>query len=214
MKKSIATLLIIALLLGVMSIPAFAVDVKTGNLQNTRQIDNPKSGRLTALKALPTSYLAPTATTVKTLFAEKRAEIPSEMPIVGEAEIKGSKQIFVDGKNGNDSIATGTINKPYKTINAALKAHKPEAGMVLYLREGIYSISDSVELNNVKATEESPFIISNYNGEEVVVTGGTPVNGNDFGKVIDKDVIQRLNPDVIDDILVVNLKTKYGMMEG
>ena len=162
MKKLIATLLIIALLLGVMSIPTFAVDVKTGNLQNTRQIDNPKSGRLTALKALPASFGAPSNAnaTVKALFAEKRAELPDEMPLVEEAEIEGSKKIFVDIKNGNDSIATGTINKPYKTINAALKAHKPEAGMVLYLREGIYPVSDSVSIENVKATENIPFIIS------------------------------------------------------
>ena len=135
----------------------------TGYAHITRQINKPKSGRLVALKSLPESYDAPTATTIKTLFQEKRAELPSEMPVVKEAKIKGDKEIFVDVKNGNDATATGAIDSPYKTINAALKAHTPETGMVLYLREGIYPASDSVNLRQVKATEENPFIISNYN---------------------------------------------------
>ena len=197
-------LFIVAMIVGMIGAPAMADDAQIAKITNSK---------LAELKALPTSYPVPGATTVKTLFAEKRAELPKEMPIVEETEIEGSKKIFVDVKNGNDATATGAINKPFKTIKAALKKHPPQAGMVLYLREGIYPASDSVSLLKVKATEDNPFIISNYNGEEVTVTGGTTINGKDFEKITDMDAIQRLNPEVIDNILVVDLKEKYGMTE-
>ena len=190
----------------------------TGYAQITRQIDTSKSvvseaGRLEALKSLATSYSAPVSTTVEELFKEKRAELPEEMPVIQPAKIEGLFEIFVDVKNGDDDTATGSIDSPYKTINAALKAHTPETGMVLYLREGTYPITDSVDLKYVQATEELPFIISNYNDEEVIVTGGTPIDGNDFEKISDQDIIQRLSPEVIDDIVVIDLKEKYGMTE-
>lgn len=188
----------------------------TGYAQLTRIIDTSKdvvseSGRLEAIKALPTSYKAPIGSTVKELFKERVAELPQEMPVVAPAPIEGITEVFVDVKNGDDATATGTIDSPFKTINAALKKYPPEAGMVLYLREGTYSIDDSVDLKKVHATEELPFIISSYNNEEVIVSGGTTIKGSDFEKVTDQEIIKKLNPDVVNKIKVVDLKNKYGM---
>lgn len=190
----------------------------TGYAQITREIDTTtsvksESNRLEALKALPTSYEAPKGTTVKTLFKEKVGELPSEMPVIRAADIAGLSEVFVDVKNGDDATADGTIDKPYKTVTAALAARPPETGRVLYLREGTYPMSDGLSIKKVEATEELPFIVSNYNDEKVTITGGTNIKSSDFEKVTDSGIIQRLAPEVVDDILVVDLKEKYGMTD-
>ena len=188
----------------------------TGYAHLTREIDTTKSvvsepSRLEPLKSLGQTFSAPTSTTVKDLFNEKRAELPNEMPVVRPAEVEGLKEIFVDINNGNDDTATGTIDKPFKTITEALAKNPPERGMVLYLREGTYPMSDGLNIKNFEADEELPFIVSNYNDEEVIVTGGTTIDGSDFEKVTDQNIIKKLAPEVIDKIKVVDLKEKYGM---
>ena len=188
----------------------------TGYAHLTREIDTrndvlSEPGRLEALKGLPTSYGAPTASTVEDLFAERREELPSEMPVVQPAEIKGLTEVFVDVNNGDDATATGAIDKPYKTIKQALKEHPARSGMVLYLREGTYLMSEGMFIADVEGTEELPFIVSNYNNEKVTVSGGETIKVADFESVTDQDVYQRFAPEAADKILVVDLKEKYGM---
>ena len=49
----------------------------------------------------------------------------------------------------------------------------------------------------------------NNNNANVVVTGGATIDGSDFEKVTDQNIIQKLAPDVVDKIMVVDLKEKY-----
>ena len=104
--------------------------------------------------------------------------------MVAPTKYHGTVEVILDGYyDTSDATATGTIDKPFKTITAALASYPPQTGMVLYLREGTYPIEDSVSLKSVVATEELPFIISSYNNEEVIVSGGTNISGADFEKI-------------------------------
>lgn len=163
---------------------------------------------LAELYTLPTEFPAFESTTVKDIFFESVAEIPEEMPVIQPAEVSGLKVVYVDVKNGNDSVADGSIDNPYKTISMALKQHKPQSGMVLCLREGTYPMNDSIAaLKNFKAAKELPFFITNYADEEVVVTGGVDIDGATFDKVTDVDILQRLDPGVTDKVLVTDLSS-------
>lgn len=188
----------------------------TGYAHITREIDTTKDvvsepSRLESLRALGRTYSAPKGTTVKELFNEKVAELPKEMPVMRPVDIEGLSEVFVDIKNGNDDTADGTIDNPFKTITQALKKNPPEKGMVLYLREGTYPMTDRIKLSGLEFDEELPFIISNYNDEEVVITGGEELDANEFENVTDQNIIKKLDPSVINKIKVIDLKNKYGM---
>ena len=196
--------------------------LKAISIDTSLDISSSDSSQLSELYALDKELLDPATGSYKTIttldvkdsFEAHRAELPDEMPVVKPAEIKGLYTIYVDVKNGDDATATGAIDSPYKTIKAAVAAHPPVGGMVLCLREGDYPASDAVNLSNVIATESSPFFITSYEGEQVNVVGGTNIDGNQFAKVTDSDVLQRLNPAAAGNILVADLKamgvTDYG----
>lgn len=197
----------------------YALYFQTGVTHYTIQLDLTKDivadkRPLDELYELPTVYPKATKTTVKELFLEKRAELPDEMPVVRPASVEGRKNVYIDVKNGDDSVADGTFTNPFKTINKAIKTVKPATGIAYVLREGTYPISDRVVISNVKAEYKDPFIITNYKDEKVVFAGGDKIDGNAFEKLTDIDIIQRLDPSAADDILVVDLPgqgiTDYG----
>ena len=156
-----------------------------------------------------------TTTDTKELFFQSRAELPSngefeEIPVVEPFPVTGAYYVFVDPENGNDAIATGDIDKPFKTCKAALKKFPPSAGMVLTLRGGTYPATDAIRISNISATPTAPFVITNYNDEEVVFSGGTILNGEDFKEVTDTEILSRLNPSISKNIRVLDM-TSYGI---
>ena len=187
--------------------------IKAISIDTSKDISASDSFQLSQLYKLPESYEAITTKDTRESFFIHKNELPDEMPIVSSREVRGLYTIYVDVKNGDDATATGAINAPYKTIKAATKAHKPESGMVLCLREGNYPASDANVLT-VSATEELPYIITSYEGETVNIVGGTNIDSDMFQKITDTDVISRLNPAASDKILVADLKamgvTNYG----
>lgn len=193
----------------------YTLYVTAGNSTVVKTVDT-RTSAWDVLYALDNNdgYKAPTGTTVKDIFFEKVEELPDEMPVVEPAKIKGTKQIFVSVNDGDDSTADGSITKPYKTITAALAAHPAQSDMILYLRGGTYPMSDGLVLDAVRATKEKPFIVTNYNNEEVVVVGGKDIDGERFESLNDSEVIARLNPAVIDKIKVIDLAAEYGMTKA
>ncbi len=171
-------------------------------------------GPLDELYNLPTTFPKATKTTVKDLFFEKRAELPDEMPVIRPASVEGRRNVYIDVVNGNDATGDGSFANPFKTVNKAIKINPPKTGIAYVLREGTYPISDRIVLSNVAAEYKDPFIITNYKDEKVVFAGGSKIDGKAFEKISDTDIIQRLDPTVIDDILVVDLPsqgiTNYG----
>jgi len=160
---------------------------------------------LEELYALPTVFPAPESSSVKDIFFEVRDELPDEMPIVSPREPGGISVVYVDVNNGVDKSGNGSIDNPYKTIRYATDRHR-EAGTVICLREGTYPFSDNLEAAaRIKATEELPYFITSYPGEEVIVTGGTEIDGSLFKNITDTEIMQRLDPGVIDKVLVADL---------
>ena len=78
-------------------------------------------------------------------------------------------RLFVDtdsigGTSSDDN--KGTIGKPFKTIEAALKVTRP--GSTIFLRGGVYY--ETVIISN-GGTKNSPLTIKPYNGEDAVIDG-------------------------------------------
>lgn len=69
--------------------------------------------------------------------------------------------------SGSDS-ASGAINAPLKSIQAAVDAAK--AGTTIYLRKGTYSPSSNVQIGK-SGSPGSAYIVRAYNGEKVIIDG-------------------------------------------
>lgn len=159
-----------------------------------------------------------TETDTKKLFDISRSELDfgfgEEIPVVEPFPTTGLYYVFVDPENGDDRTATGSIDKPFKTCNEALLKFKPEKGMVLTLRGGIYPVTDRIILSDITAAEEAPFVITNYEDEDVIFTGGNVLKGEDFKKVTDTEILSRLNPAISDNVRVLDMSacgiTEYG----
>ena len=79
-------------------------------------------------------------------------------------------KIFVDVQNGDDSN-TGDISHPLKSIEAAVRLSRikrSDSSVTIYLRQGTYYLSESLELNAV----DSGLTVMGYNGEKVMISGG------------------------------------------
>ncbi len=118
--------------------------------------------------------------------------------------------------NGNDQNP-GTIEAPFKTLEGArdyirnLKDTKgmPEGGITVYLREGDYTLSKTLELDSRDSgTSDAQITYTSYNDEEVRILGG--VKADKFEKISDSEKIKRLNPDVVDNVYVTDLSV-YGV---
>ena len=76
--------------------------------------------------------------------------------------------LFVDAATGSDSNS-GSQSAPFKTVGAAVVASKP--GGTVVLRKGTYHTA-TVDIG----ADKNGLTIQNYNGEEVTVSGGVPLN--------------------------------------
>ena len=84
--------------------------------------------------------------------------------------------IYVDDVNGNDGN-DGNIDSPVKTLEYGIELSRRidvngNAMKSVILREGIYYLSDTLEFD----WKDSNLLISNYDGERVVVSGGIKLN--------------------------------------
>ena len=126
--------------------------------------------------------------------------------------------VATDGSDTNP----GTKELPLQTPEAArnkvreLKAAGGlgEKGTVIYFREGIYGLSESFTLTEEDSgTKESPITYRAYLDEEVQFIGGFDLKTEDFKKVTDQKVLNRLVSEEARDYLYeVDLK-RYGLKE-
>eukprot|EP01060_Flectonema_neradi_P018001 TRINITY_DN2481_c0_g1_i1.p1 TRINITY_DN2481_c0_g1~~TRINITY_DN2481_c0_g1_i1.p1 ORF type:complete len:221 (+),score=52.70 TRINITY_DN2481_c0_g1_i1:43-663(+) len=116
--------------------------------------------------------------------------------------------LYVDFLNGDDSN-NGSISHPLKTISSAvIKSRGKGPDAFVYLRAGTHYLTETVQIT----AENSGLTIQNYNGEEVVVSGGkkldakwSPYNINDGNNMYVTDVadvdyawgFQVSSPDVV-----------------
>ena len=169
---------------------------------------------------LPTSYTAlnENATAYET-YLQKVADMEAagsgkEVPVVNPVEIKGEVAIYVDPQNGSDSNK-GTKAAPLATIQKALDyvaslqtSEEPFAGIVVYLRGGTYNVTDTINITSAHSGKNQiPVIISAYNDEEVVISGGTQIAGGAFKAVseISAEAYNKLPVAVRDEVVAIKL---------
>ena len=119
-------------------------------------------------------HLLPERGDFKTLFEALQLQdcnlpTPAEMDVFKpESFPTPSGALFVDPIKGSDKN-DGAQTSPFKTIVAAVAA--AGAKQAVLLRAGNY-YTDTVQVTK----KQSGLTIQNYNGEEVIVSGGTPLS--------------------------------------
>lgn len=126
--------------------------------------------------------------------------------------------VSAGAKNGD-----GSKDNPFGTFEEArdkirvMKSNGqyPQSGVVVYFREGNYSINESMKLTDEDSgTAEGPVVYRSYMEEQVSFVGGVELSMSDFSPVSDPTTVGRLNTSAADKIRCVNLKnmgiTEYG----
>ncbi len=122
---------------------------------------------------------------------------------------------FFVSLNGCDTN-NGTAEAPFSTITRAVKAsseiRKDYDEIYIYIREGEYVFSDTLELSEKTAGEgNARIIISAFENEKVSFSGGKTIPADALKKVENEDD-GRIKEEVKDKILCVDLK-KFGITE-
>ena len=92
--------------------------------------------------------------------------------------------------DGGSDTNDGSFDKPVKSIERAIalaKARDYGIAKTVYVREGSYRLTKSVDIENVNG-----LYITAYNGENVVFTGASKVNKEDFALLSDPDKLARV----------------------
>lgn len=119
-------------------------------------------------------YAAFTGNNMLENFYQAKAELPDEIPVLDSFEVTGDNVYFVDiaGDDSND----GSQTAPLATISEALDRVKEQSqGGVIYLREGEYHLTDTLNITSQHTSDNSTLFISAYEGENAVLTANESV---------------------------------------
>jgi len=169
---------------------------------------------------LPKTYtpLDENATAYET-YLQKVADLEAavggkEVPVVSPVEVKGEVAIYVDPVNGKDSYK-GTKAEPLATIQKALDhvaalqtSDEPFKGIVVYLKGGTYNVTETISITSAHSGKNQiPVIISAYDNEEVIISGGNQIAGSAFKAVgeISTEAYSKLPAAVRDEVVAVSL---------
>lgn len=136
-------------------------------------------------------------------FAQRVSEMPEEATVVplltpDRYESSALLSIYV-AKDGSDTEGDGSFEKPYATLTRALSDTAYKSGAMICIREGVYSLAESVKINTQHSgTETSPLYITSYQGEKVVLTTAKSFEGSAFvpaeeADFLPENAIARLN---------------------
>lgn len=145
-------------------------------------------------------------------YEQIKSFIPEEIPLKKTVGVYGDCEIFV-ATDGSDISGDGSIEKPFATLNKALKSvdYYKKLGrkrIVIYMRGGSYPVSEAVILtSSTSGTDENPLIISSYNNEDVEIMGGYTLKGSDFKPINDITKKNRLTESARDKVMVADLNS-------
>ncbi|MFI4911239.1 MAG: right-handed parallel beta-helix repeat-containing protein [Sedimentisphaeraceae bacterium JB056] len=140
---------------------------------------------------------------------------------------KCSDVSFYVAPDGDDS-ANGSINAPFRTLEAARDAVRRlraegklgHDGVTVNLRAGRYEISETFELDERDSgTQTARIIYRSFPGEKVYISGGKSIPASAFKPVGDKKVLDRfVDKRAASKIVCVDLNslgiTNYGKMSA
>ena len=153
-------------------------------------------------------------------FRQRASQMGDEMKIIHDFVPEGKTKIFV-ATDGDNLRGDGSIKKPYKDLQtalnrvAAMNYKEKLGGVVIYIRGGNYTVSDTIQLNGRHSgTDDAPLYITNYNDEDVHFSSATMIPMSDFSEITDTAQLSRLYKNVRDKVLEYDLKahgiTEYG----
>ena len=85
-----------------------------------------------------------------------------------EVEPGASLYVSPDGNDNN----SGSLNAPFRTIQHAID--NAQAGDVISIRKGTYR--ERLKIEELNGGEDAPITFENYQNEEVVLSGASPIN--------------------------------------
>ena len=202
----------------------FPIGEKTGTEAKTMDIalNLPDGTNYTPLEADATAY----ETYLAKLQDLEAVGAKDEVRVISPVEIKGEIALYV-APNGNDENS-GSKDAPVATIAKALQLVEsiqelvdPPKGIIVYLRAGTYVANEPITLGKVHSgVNGMPVIISAYADEEVVITGGTDIDGSHFQAVqeVSAEAYQKLPVAVRDRVVAVKLGdlgiSEFGSISG
>ncbi|MFW6218652.1 MAG: right-handed parallel beta-helix repeat-containing protein [Bacteroidota bacterium] len=126
---------------------------------------------------------------------------------------------------GGSDNSPGTLDKPLQSISGArdmvrkLKNESPGNKIIVYFREGVYDVEQTIEFNESDSgNSDNPVIYKNYNDEKVVFSGGKTVPSEAFKPLTEKHVLDKIiDEEAKSKIVQVNLKdlgiSNYGTIK-
>lgn len=135
------------------------------------------------------------------------------LAITGCTAQHAKETVFYVSLPGNDNNP-GTETKPFATLEKARDAVRelkksdslPEGGFTIYIRAGLYTLSETFALSDVDSgTKTAPITWCAYPGEQVTISGGKPVIG--FKPVEDTEILKRFDKAGHGKVLETDLKS-------
>ncbi|MFD1989415.1 right-handed parallel beta-helix repeat-containing protein [Paenibacillus nicotianae] len=136
-----------------------------------------------------------------------------------------TQNVYVSPK-GSDYLGAGTFQAPYRTlpkVRSVLRdtyAERPEGGTTVWLREGEYELSSTLELNELDSgTADRPVTYRNYPNEQAVITTARTIDPT-LWQPLNPEAAARVNPAVYADQLIeldvqsLGLKNTSGFPGG
>lgn len=136
-----------------------------------------------------------------------------------------TQNVYVSPK-GSDYLGSGTVQAPYRTlpkVRSVLRdtySERPAGGTTIWLREGEYELSSTLELNELDSgTAEQPITYRNYPNEQAVITTAKTIDPT-LWKPLNAEAAARVHPAVYADQLVeldvqsLGLKNTSGFPGG
>ncbi len=127
---------------------------------------------------------------------------------------QASFYVATTGKDSNP----GTIDAPCQTLEAARKLAKAASGgtAYIYLRGGVYYLSNSFDVSLLTWDPAKSLHISNYNNEQVTLSGGLPLDRSKISLVTNPAVLKQLPAKAASQVYVTDLKaqqvTDFGQL--
>ncbi|MFN5021632.1 MAG: right-handed parallel beta-helix repeat-containing protein [bacterium] len=136
------------------------------------------------------------------------------MLAIGSFETQ-AQSIHVSPKGSDKN--PGTKEKPVASLTAArslARNHKktkglPKGGINVIIHGGIYDLQETFQLSEEDAgKKDAPIVWSAATGEKVNITGGKTINPGKFSRVINKNILNRLEKNAIGNVWQADLKAE------